>query len=165
MEGSVYDRRVDLASELARFDGRNVAPFRRVARHARRAATPARELVAIARRRSPALQIGATWVIKDLLEDGWDPGPRFAGSLVTLLRTVDAPDATLHLLQSLPHVRIPPTREAALLAAIEPALSSEHRFVRAWAYNALGLIAMQNPKLRAKVEQQFAAALRSEALP
>ncbi len=154
---------MDIASKLGEFDGRDVGPLRELAEHVAQADDPWRELIACARRRATELQVGATWVIKALLESGTPPPPRLAGRLVVLLGRVDAPDAMLHLLQCLPFVEIPASREDELYRLLDTCTSHEHKFVRAWAYNGLGLLAEQNPKLRAAVEKRLARALPSEA--
>ncbi len=154
---------MDIAQTLRSYDGRRVAPFRAVAAAVRdKPGEAIPQLLDLAGSGEPALQVGATWVIKDLAEHGGAPGGRQAGRLVDLLGQLRESDAILHLLQTLPHMEIPAGREEELRRTLECLTGSAHAFVRAWAYNGLGLLAAGNPELRGEVEALFDEAAEGE---
>lgn len=150
---------MDIAAALRSYDGKRVAPFRAVAeavRGAPESAVP--ELLDLAASDEAALQVGATWVVKYLAERGEAPSGESAGRAIDLLDHVEAPDAVLHLLQTLPYIVIPAGRVAALRRTLERTIQSRRAFMRAWAYNGLGVLAVAEPELRGEVEALFDAA-------
>ena len=154
---------MDIARTLRSYDGKRVAPFRSVADAVRD--TPDREipqLLDLAASDEPALQVGATWVIKRLAELGDAPAGKQAARAIDLLDRVHAPDAVLHLLQTLPYMEIPADRQAGLYRALNRLIGPRRAFIRAWAYNGLGVLAKGNPDLRIEVEALFGAAAERE---
>ena len=154
---------MDIAGTLRSYDGKRVAPFRSVADTVRD--MPDRgipQLLELAASDEPALQVGATWVIKHLAERGSAPTGRQAALAIDLLERPLAPDAILHLLQTLPYVEIPAERQAALRRTLHRLIGSQRAFIRAWAYNGLGVLAGGNPDLREEVEELFDAAAAHE---
>ncbi|MXW16866.1 MAG: hypothetical protein F4139_12495 [Gemmatimonadetes bacterium] len=154
---------MDIAGTLRSYDGKRVAPFRSVADAVRD--MPDRgipQLLDLAASDEPALQVGATWVIKRLAERGDAPTGKQVGLAIDLLERVQAPDAVLHLLQTLPYVEIPADRQAGLGRILNRLIGSRRAFIRAWAYNGLGVLAAANPDLRDEVEAFFDAAAERE---
>ncbi|MXX34960.1 MAG: hypothetical protein F4107_13345 [Gemmatimonadetes bacterium] len=154
---------MEIAETLRSYDGKRVAPFRAVAdvvRDAPESAVP--QLLALAASDETALQVGATWVVKHLAEGGDAPRGEVAAQAIDLLERVHEPDAVLHLLQTLPHLEIPADRRVPLRCALKRLIRSRHVFVRAWAYNGLGLLAAADPGLRGEVEVLFEAAEATE---
>ena len=155
---------MDIAETLKSYDGKRVAPFRAVAeavRSAPESAVP--QLLALAASDEAALQTGATWVVKDLAERGEAPRGDAAARVIDLLERVREPDAVLHLLQTLPHLDIPGSRREGLGRALKRLIRSRRAFIRAWAYNGLGLLAAADPALRPEVETIFDAAEATES--
>ena len=154
---------MDIASTLRSYDGKRVAPFRAVAEAVQGLPGQAiPQLLDLAASEEPELQVGATWVIKCLAERGVVlRGPQ-AGALLQLLGRRIAPDATLHVLQTLPFVEVATAEEPALKRALLALIKSGRAFVRAWAYNGLGVLAVCNPELRAEVERLFDRAAETE---
>jgi len=154
---------MDIAQTLRSYDGKRVAPFRAVAAAVRD--TPGEaipQLLDLAGSGEPALQVGATWVVKHLAERGSPPGGRLARRAIDLLGRVRESDAILHLLQTLPYLEIPAGRQEELRRVLGRLTGSGHAFVRAWAYNGLGVLATGNPELRGEVEALFDEAARWE---
>ncbi len=120
------------------------------------------QLLELAASEDAKLEIGATWVIKRLAEQGSPPTGGMAREAVDLLDRVQARDAVLHLLQTLPHMEIPADCRAGLRRALERHVGSRHAFVRAWAYNGLGVLAVGDRDLRGEVERLFDAAAERE---
>lgn len=155
---------MDIAAKLRSYDGKRVAPFRAVAeavRGAPESAVP--RLLVLAERDEAALQVGATWVVKYLAERGDAPCGEAAARVIDLLERVREPDAVLHLLQTLPHVEIPADRCEVLGRALKRLIRSRRVFIRAWAYNGLGLLAAADPAVRREVEALFDAAEATES--
>ena len=147
---------MDIAATLRSYDGKRVAPFRAVAEAVRdtpRRAIP--QLLELAAEDEPTLQVGATWVMKHLAERGCAPSGRLAARTIDLLGRLQAPDAVLHLLQTLPYMEIPADRHEKLRRALDRLIGSRRAFVRAWAYGGLGVLACADPNLRDEVEALF----------
>lgn len=154
---------MDIAATLRSYDGKRVAPFRAVAEAVGDA--PERglpQLLDLAADEEPELQVGATWVIKHLAERGSAPSGRLAGKVIDLLGRLEAADAVLHLLQTLPHMEIPADRREGLRRNLDRLIGSGHAFVRAWAYNGLGVLAAGDPGIRSEVEAVFDEAAERE---
>lgn len=154
---------MDIAGTLRSYDGKRVAPFRSVAEIVRD--MPDRgipQLLELAASDEPALQVGATWVIKRFAEFGDAPTGKLAARAIDLLERPQAPDAVLHLLQTLPYMEIPADRQVGLRRTLNRLIGSRHAFVRAWAYNGLGVLAKGNPDLQQEVEAIFDAAAERE---
>ena len=99
---------MDIAARLRSYDGKRVAPFRAVAEAVRDAPEVALgHLLNLATSDEMQLQVGATWVLKDLAERGTVPSGEQAAELVDLLGRAAAPDATLHVLQTLQYIDNP----------------------------------------------------------
>ena len=155
---------MDIAETLRSYDGKRVAPFRAVAdamRGAPETAVPL--LLDLAASDEAALQVGATWVVKHLAERGDPPDGEWAAQTVDLLERMDAPLAILHVLQTLPHMEIPAGRQQALRRVLKRLIRSRRVFVRAWAYNGLGVLAAADSELRDEVEVLFGAAEATES--
>jgi len=161
---------MDIAAILRSYDGKRVAPFQAVAEAL--SGGPGRgngsigHLLELAAADETALQTGATWVLKYLAERGVAPRDGEAVALLRLLRRPLASDALLHLLQTLPHMDLaadlPADEERALHRTLLRLIASDRVFVRAWAYNGLGLLAARNPALRDEVEALFSRVEQTE---
>ena len=149
---------MDIATTLRSYDGKRVGPFRKVAEAVRgMPGHPIPQLLDLAASEEPALQVGATWVVKRLAEGGSAPTGHMAARAIDLLDRVTAPDAVPHLLQTLPHMEVPGDRKAGLRRVLELPIGSRHAFGRAWAYNGLAVLAAGDPELRRDVEELFDA--------
>ena len=154
---------MDIAATLRSYDGKRVAPFRAAAQAVRDTPEEALpQLLDLAADDEPALQAGATWVIKYLAEHGCAPSGPLAAEAIGLLDRLQAPDAVLHLLQTLPYMEIPADRHEQLRRALDRLIGSRRAFVRAWAYNGLGVLASADPNLRDEVDALFDAASERE---
>ena len=161
---------MDIAATLRSYDGKRVAPFRAVAEALSQGPGRGEEaisrLVDLAASDEMELQAGATWVLKCLAERGVAPREKEAAAMLRLLSRPLAPDAHLHLLQTLPHMDLPAdlsaVEERSLHRALLQLIQSGRVFVRAWAYNGLGLLAARNPVLRDEVEGLFSRAEKTE---
>ena len=154
---------MDIAATLRSYDGKRVAPFRAVAAAVRDAPESAiGQLVDLAASDEMELQVGATWVLKHLAERGTAPRGRSAARLLSLLDRPMAPDGVLHILQTLPHMRIEAGQHESLRRSLLTLIKSRRTFIRAWAYNGLGILAAHDPSLRSEVERLFDWAAKTE---
>lgn len=154
---------MNIAATLRRYDGKRVAPFRAVAEAVRDAPEGAvGQLVELAASDEMELQVGATWVLKHLAEKGTPPRGPSAARLLSLLGRPSAPDALLHILQTLPHMPIGTGQCGVLRDALADLIESGHAFIRAWAYSGLGVLTAYDPALRNEVERLFDQAARTE---
>ena len=157
---------MDIAATLRSYDGKRVAPFRAAAEALSQGPGRGEEaigrLVRLAASDEMELQAGATWVLKYLAERGMAPRGKEATAMLRLLGRPLAADAHLHLLQTLPHMDLPAGEGRALHRALLQLTESDRVFVRAWAYNGLGLLAAGIPALRDEVEGLFSLAEKTE---
>ncbi len=154
---------MDMVATLRRYDGKRIAPFRAVAEAVRVGPESAvDELIDLVGSDEMELQVGATWVLKHLAEQGRVPRGRNAAALLRLLDRPLAPDAVLHLLQTIPYMEIDSAQHEALRSALLALIGSRRTFIRAWAYNGLGILAVHDPSLRAEVERLFDRATRTD---
>jgi hypothetical protein len=152
----------DVAAALRAWDGRDVRPFQDVAEALPATADNVAALLALARRDDAALQVGATWVLKHWLEQGCVLDRRASGRMAALLERELDWGAALHVLQALSRLDLSDARWGRLPQMLERRLDSPRPFVRAWAYNGLGLAAARNPDLRPRVEALFEQAMADE---
>ena len=154
---------MDIAATLRSYDGKRVAPFRLVAEALRDAPeSPVGRLVDLAATDEMELQVGATWVLKHLAERGTPPRGPGAAKLLGLLGRPFAPDAVLHILQTLPHMHIDDDQRRGLRHALMELIESRRTFIRAWAYNGLGILAAHDASLRSEVERLFDRAVKTD---
>lgn len=66
-------------------------------------------------------------------------------------------------METLPYMEIPADRVEPLHRALGRLIRSRRAFIRAWAYNGLGVLAAADPGLRAEVDALFDAAEGSES--
>ena len=166
---------LDLVRVFESYDGRSVDPFRRVAEAVPAEPATLATLVDLCRggrgraAPAPAVQVGATWVLKALLEDGVAPDVATTRALLELPPRLTADDARLHVLQVWPRLALPDPGRAAGRRALEAAwdaarglVDTRKTFVRAWAYNALGVLCAALPDRRREVEALYAHAAANE---
>lgn len=113
---------------------------------------------------------GATWLIKDLLDDGVRLTPSQIEDLIGQLDAATSWQAQLHLCQSIRHLEIPEHQTIPCADWLAPLLQSERPFLRAWSMDALQHLASRNSKLGgaakialAAAEQDPAASVRARA--
>ncbi len=113
--------------------------------------------------RQTALQKGATWLLKHHLQRGRRISAEQAASVFKLLSQLSHWESMLHILQSLPYLRIGKSDVKVLEVFLRQCLLDTNKFVRAWAYNGFHELAKQHPKYRDEARQFFEMALKDEA--
>lgn len=94
----------------------------------------------------PECERGITWLIKHHLEQGWLPQSTDETSAVlNALPHTTHWEARLHVLQCLPYLTIPLDQVKPLQGHLQNAILDDAKFVRAWAYHGLYVLASQHP--------------------
>lgn len=156
---------MDLAEELAAFDGKHNDTLEALAAKLTPAAPVVAELCALSRREDPKLQTAATWLLKRFQEEGLAFSAKQVEVLLDLFEAVTHWEAQLHLLQMLPGLTIPAARAAPLFSRLkgEDFLQAANKFVRAWSYNGLAVLASQHEQFRPIVTGLLKAGQEEEA--
>ncbi len=154
---------LDVKKTFESYDGKSVDPFRSVAEML--PATPGvlKELTGMAAGGSDAVEVGSTWVIKKLLEDGVDPPASTGSRIVRLLGTLRSNDAILHVLQALPYLSLNQRDRTTLHSMLKPLVSTDNKFVRAWAYNGYAVLAKGDSAYRKETLKLFERAMKQES--
>ena len=144
---------MDLLKELAAFDGKHTEPLEALAERLAPDPVTVAELTALAGRDDAKLQTAATWLLKRFQEDGCTFSADQIDALLDLLEQVESWEARLHLLQMLPAWTLPADRSQTLRRRLlgPDFLQAPNKFLRAWSYNALAILAEQHPKFRKEV--------------
>lgn len=107
---------------------------------------------------------GTTWLIKHHLEQGWQPqSARETSAILKAVPGTNHWEAHLHLLQCLPYLTIPASRTNPLYAHLLSAIHNDAKFVRAWAYHGLYVLASQHPSFSTSARQILSQGLETEA--
>lgn len=109
------------------------------------------------------LQKGVTWLLKRHFEDGHKIERNQIAKLFGLLPNLKCWETKLHILQSLPYMKIAITEKKEVEFFLRKCLTDENKFVRAWAYNGFYELSMQHSEYVAETKQFFEMAMRDEA--
>ncbi len=152
---------MSLDSDLAAWDGRSASDIQAVFdRHHESADFVA---LLLEKCRDPSSQKGATWLLKRWLEVGGVLKDREIDHLYGALKSLHDWEAELHVLQMLPFLSIERRHKQSVEAFLRKTLVSEHKFVRAWAYNGFYELAIRFPEYLEETRQIFDLAMRDEA--
>ncbi|MDQ6622486.1 MAG: hypothetical protein M3Y86_03250 [Verrucomicrobiota bacterium] len=121
-----------------------------------------RHLVELAESGDPAVEKAATGLLKRYQEKGATFGPDVVARLLDLLATAPPWEMTLHLLQMIACLPIPPGYADALCDSLCGLVQHRNTFVRAWAYGDLHHLAALYPDYRAEVSVLLARAAEEE---
>lgn len=156
---------MDLLKELAAFDGKHTDPLEALAENLAPDAAVTAELITLAGRDDAKLQTAASWLLKRLQEEGCAFSADQVEGLLDLLEQVEAWEARLHLLQMLPAWTLPAKRSHALRRLfLSPGfLQAPNKFLRAWTYNALAVLATQHTAFRPEVAALLQSGAEEEA--
>lgn len=153
----------DLIATLQTFDGKHITPFQEAAQALPATTSTLAMLCDLALTEESNIEVGTTWLLKHFLEQQVPANETIASQTIMLIARVQQPESRLHLLQSLPYINIPIVAEAELHQILKQHITAKHKFVRAWSYNGLGLLARQNSHYRAEILALFAEAQKKEA--
>ncbi len=134
---------------IGRWDGKSPKPLERVFEECREDPLFPSTLVSLCD--SIEMQTGATWLLKHSYDTGGRPlSEDLTAKHLAGLACIQAWAAKLHVLQYLEHLEIPEQARANLTVFIRGAGTAENKFVRAWAYYGLALLACRFPDERAR---------------
>ena len=138
---------MSLRSDIEQWDKKAVQPIARA--YNAHASSPSFIDDLLSMLREPALEVGASWMLKHAIEAGDLVGESLEPEqLISLFR--DANELThweshLHLLQIMEHLPIPPQARAYAKGFVYFSLGSQYKFVRAWAYSGIHALARDRP--------------------
>ena len=112
---------------------------------------------------SADLQIVATWLLKRRLEETGSITPVVTRQLVASLSLLKPWEARLHVLQGVPYLEIEAESKPAVERFLRDNLSDPNKFVRAWAYGGMDVLATQYPEFADEVRTLFDWAMMNEA--
>ena len=145
---------------LLDFDGTDVQPLRVLAAKTQPSPAAFRHFLQLAKDRDSRVQIGATWIIKNLAERYEKPLlSSISTTLVARIGSVEDSLSRLQLLQTLPMCHLGPATVVRLRHTLEQlVLTEQHGLTRAWVFNGFAEVARHDPSYRDQ-----ATALLSEA--
>ncbi|MEM7538803.1 MAG: hypothetical protein AAF639_41975 [Chloroflexota bacterium] len=156
---------MNLLSELATFDGKHTDTLADIASRLSPEPFVIDDLCEIAKGDDAKLQSASTWMLKHFQENGVVFSTEQTDALLGLFEYAMHWEAKLHLLQMMPMWVIPAARQDALYAVLTGYLDDRKgkKFVRAWAYNGLAVLADQYPEWRVDVMALLARGREEEA--
>ena len=152
-----------LRDALTHFDGKAVSILSEIRAGFGSRKTFVSELVALAADGEAAVSDGATWLIKNLLEDGAQLTPSQTEDLIGRLDAITTWQAQLHVCQSAGHLDVPARQTGAFADWLTPLLQSDRPFLRAWSMDALQHLAARNAELVHRAEAALDAAEQDPA--
>lgn len=112
--------------------------------------------------RKSELRKGSLWLLKKYLEDKNSLNNSQVQKIIDILPDVNNWESKLHILQSIPYIRIKAKHKEHFEIFIRKNLSDQNTFVRAWALNAFYLLADKFPELRGEAVQFIDSAMETE---
>lgn len=147
---------------LDQFDGKHTAPLESLAGRLSPDARTLTELCRIARTGTTKQQGAATWILNHLTDRGPSLKPTQTKRILALLGDVSAWEAAVHLLKMLPKMSIPKENRATLHRDLRALIRDENKFVRAWAFNGVFVLADQYPEHQREAKKLLQIALLDE---
>jgi len=109
------------------------------------------------------LQRGTTWLLKRDLEKSEDlPPEKLVDTVYGHVDRLEHWETKLHILQIMSHLPVPENQLAKVEVFVRECLTSEKKFVRAWAYSGFYQLAAQYPKFRKEQKALFEYAIENE---
>lgn len=150
-----------METEILAWDRKSVAVIRAIYdRHMGRTAFSAELVAALS---DESLQVGASWLLKYHFEQGERLTQPQVDAVYAQLPIFAHWETKLHILQSMAYMPIGETISAEVYQFVQQCLTDKKKFVRAWAYNGLYLLAKQHGEYEAEARQKLDAAMRKES--
>ncbi len=111
----------------------------------------------------PELEKGASWLLKAFIDNGGSFSEAESLKVLGHLKALSAWETKLHFLQILHAIKILNRFKQDIENFLRPLITSENKFVRAWAYNGFYLLAKAYPEYQKEASQFFEMAMRDEA--
>ena len=152
-----------LRDALRSFDGKAVSILSEIRAGFDGRETFVAELVSLAGDDEGAVSDGATWLIKNLLDEGASLTPSQTEDLIGRLDAITTWQAQLHICQMVPHLEMPEPLTDACADWLTGLLNSDRPFLRAWSMDALQQCAVRRATLAGRSEAALAAAEQDPA--
>lgn len=153
----------DLRKRLAVFDGRSLTVLGEAEAQFRDRPNYVDALIDLAADPDNAISTGATWLIKSILESGRVLSTNQTRALIRNLVGIAAWQAQLHICQSARHLKISAQDAGTIANWLQPLLTHDRPFVRAWAVDALCRVARQHKRYRRRVAKALDTAAEDPA--
>ena len=112
------------------------------------------------------LQGGVTWLIKYHLNNSdYQPDSKQAHKIYENTIALNDWDGQLHILQIMSHLPIAKNQQKEVENFLRKSITSNVKFVRAWAYDGFYQLACQHPAYRAEAENLFNDAIENDSAP
>ena len=148
----------DLRAALLAFDGKAISYLSETGVRFREAPDYLPHLIELASDREAHMDAGATWLVKDHLEQGGALPPGMTALLLQALVGDPSWSAALHILQSVRFLDLAEVNGANMSDCIIALTQHERPFLRAWAVDAIWRLAEAFPALQPRSERALAAA-------
>ncbi len=112
------------------------------------------------------LQGGVTWLMKYHLNNSdCQPNAKQAHEIYENTFALNDWDGQLHILQIMSRLPIAENQQNAVAIFLRKSITSNVKFVRAWAYDGFYQLASQHPDYRPQVEALFSEAIENDSAP
>lgn len=152
-----------LRAALLEFDGKALSDLSETGLRFKQDSHYFKQLVRLAGDRAAHIDRGATWLLKDHLDQGGALAPDLVEPLLRQLLTEPSWGAALHILQSVRHLDLRRIDEPAIFDAMIAYSSHARPFVRAWAVDAMVRMACVFPDQQARARAAIETASRDPA--
>ncbi len=152
-----------LFEALCEFDGKAVSILSEAQARLGGSAHFLSDLVDLASSQTEHVGDGATWLIKNCLENGERLTPEETEVLFSSLNVIETWPAQLHICQSFAYLDIPAPAAVGAANWLDGLLRHRRPFLRAWSMNAYQHLAIQHPSLEAPADVALVEAERDEA--
>lgn len=159
-----------LEEALRQFDGKATTALSEIRAKSADEQVLLSKLIGLVGNTEATVSDAATWLIKDMLNDGNRLSIPLTTELVSRLAFVSSWQSQLHLCQSFRFFNLADKHTDVCVDWLRPLLTSDRPFVRAWAMDALQQLASLDPALADKAtkalkaaEEDVAASVRARA--
>lgn len=157
-----------LSSKLENWDGKSTDDLRHIyasieSAHLDYAKQQSSSLIDELIRHLPQHPIAATWLVKHAIENDHSLSLPHSEKLLKHLLENPPWQSMLHILQISEHLIISNHLSTPFYAKLRHNLSHDNKFIRAWSYHALAVLAKQYAKFEKEVDELLAMALKGEA--
>lgn len=162
------DGAIRITTAITAFDGVHADSLKSIAEQVE--ATPAvmGTLCDFAASKEESIQSASTWLLRRYVQNGATLSPAQTAQALNVLTRNCHWEARLHILQMMDELRIPSTRVEQLWRSLLEYTTDDNKFIRAWSFHGLAVIADQHPpyrtqalKLLANAEEEGAASVRA----
>ena len=152
-----------LRDELLAYDGRAISILSEIIARYRNEPKFLDAVISLSADPEDYLADGATWIIKDHLDEGGVLTTSQTGKLVEQATKTERWAANLHICQSIQHLPISEKAAKELAPWLAPLMDHKRPFLRAWSMDAFNAIAKTHPEYEKKAKAAIKAGLEDSA--